>query len=89
MDILQIALVFLILLLAAMLSILGIQVFFILKDLRRSLDKLDVILEDAKDIADSSEKAVSEVADAIETGAKVVKTVVKTSKPVRRLFRKH
>lgn len=44
MDLLQISLVFLIILLAVFLSLLGIQVFFILKDLKGSLDKLDRFL---------------------------------------------
>ena len=41
MDILQIALVFLIILLSVFLSILGLQVFLILRDLRKDLNKLD------------------------------------------------
>ena len=41
MDILQIALVFLIILLSIFLSILGLQVFLILRDLRKDLNKLD------------------------------------------------
>ena len=51
MDFLQVALILLIVVLGVFLSILGIQVFFILKDLRRSLNKLDEVLNDAQNIA--------------------------------------
>lgn len=94
MDLLQIALVFLILLLSVFLSILGIQVFFILKDLRKSLDKLDVILNDAQGIAEDIQKpvaAAAEVAQVVGAGAGAVKEMIakKTEqKPSRRLFKK-
>jgi len=41
MDFLQIALIFLILLLSIFLAITGLQVFFILRDLKKALDKLN------------------------------------------------
>lgn len=44
MDFLQIALIFLIILLAIFLSVSGIQVFFILKDLKKTLDNINNIL---------------------------------------------
>ncbi len=51
MDILQIALVFLIVLLSVFLSVIGVQVFLILKDLRRDLNKLDkLVSEEASQI---------------------------------------
>jgi hypothetical protein len=93
MDFLQIALVFLILLLAVFLSILGIQVFFILKDLKKSLDKVDLILGSAQETAQNLEKPVKAVAEVAETGAKVAmalgqKFVAKPPKPQRRFFKK-
>lgn len=94
MDLLQIALVFLILLLSVFLSILGIQVFFILKDLRRSLDKFDVILGDAQGIAEDIQKPVAvaaEVAQIVGVGANVVREIIAKKgeqKPSRRLFKK-
>lgn len=45
MDILQLALIFLIVLLGVFLSITGIQVFFILKDLRKALDNLNEVIK--------------------------------------------
>lgn len=45
MDFLQIALIFLITLLSVFLSVLGIQVFFILRDLKKALDRLNISLQ--------------------------------------------
>ncbi len=93
MDILQFALVFLVLLLGTMLTILGVQVFFILRDLRRSLDKLDNLLSDAQIIADDVEKplkAAADIGEAMEAGAKMAQAIARVSSPARRLFfKKH
>lgn len=93
MDILQVALVFLILLLSVFLTILGIQVFFILRDLRQSLDKLEAVLDDAQNVTEDIQKpvaAAAEVAQVVGTGAEVVKELIakKTEKPSRRLFKR-
>lgn len=92
MDLLQIALVFLIMLLAVFLSILGIQVFFILRDLKKSLDKIDLLLGDAHQVAQNIEKplqAAASVAQAVENGVKIAKNVVaKSNKPAKRLFKR-
>lgn len=45
MDLLQIALIFLIVLLGVFLSVTGVQVFFILRDLRKALDSLNSVLK--------------------------------------------
>lgn len=44
MDFLQISLIFLIILLGIFLSITGLQVFFILRDLKKTLDNVNKIL---------------------------------------------
>ncbi|OGE25382.1 hypothetical protein A3H85_00965 [Candidatus Daviesbacteria bacterium RIFCSPLOWO2_02_FULL_40_8] len=92
MDFLQVALILLIVVLGVFLSILGIQVFFILKDLRRSLNKLDEVLNDAQNIADDLEKpsrAIGEVTEVLESGVRIVKAMgVKTNKSARRLFKR-
>jgi len=51
MDFLQIALIFLIILLGVFLSITGIQVFLILKDLKKTLDNINELVsrEDTKE----------------------------------------
>ncbi|MBI4040068.1 hypothetical protein HY389_01800 [Candidatus Daviesbacteria bacterium] len=82
MDFLQIALVGLILLLAVMLTVLGSQVFFILKDLKKSLDKLDLILGEVE----KPTRVAAEVAEVVEVGAKAVKKIIRETKSSRRLF---
>jgi len=88
MDLLQIALIFLILLLSILLSVLGIQVFFILKDLKRSLDKFELLLSNAQDVAEDVGKplrAAADITETVETGVKAVKKTAQ-SKPVKRLL---
>ena len=65
MDLLQIALIFLIVLLGVFLSITGVQVFFILRDLRKTLDNLNDIIK------------VPEVKERIETQAKKTQRLFK------------
>lgn len=72
MDFLQIALIFLILLLSIFLAITGIQVFFILRDLKKALDKFNAILQTGENIAEDIEKpvaAASNLATTVETKA--------------------
>lgn len=91
MDLLQIALVFLILLLSVVLSILGIQVFLILKDLRKSLDKFEILLGDAHTIAEDAGKpirAAAEITQAVEAGVKVVKSIAQSRQPKKLLFKR-
>ena len=59
MDLLQAALIFLILLLSIFLSITGFQVFFILRDLKKALDKLNGVLQTGENIAEDIEKPVA------------------------------
>ncbi|EKD84774.1 MAG: hypothetical protein ACD_38C00164G0005 [uncultured bacterium] len=68
MDLLQIALIFLILLLSVFLAITGIQVFFILRDLKKALDKFNAILQTGENIAEDIERPVAAASVAV-TGA--------------------
>lgn len=70
MDFLQIALIFLILLLSIFLAITGIQVFFILRDLKKGLDKFNAILQTGENIAQDIEKPVQTASDLV-TNAEV------------------
>ncbi|MBI3109700.1 hypothetical protein HYZ06_01525 [Candidatus Daviesbacteria bacterium] len=73
MDLLQIALIFLILLLASFLTFTGIQVFFILRDLHLALKRLNKVLETSEEIAKDIEKpvaAASTLMTALGKGAK-------------------
>lgn len=94
MDFLQIALVLLILLLGVMLSILGLQVFLILKDLKMSLDKIDLILGNTREITADIQKPVhvaAELTEAVEssvkTGVEAVKKITQ-NKSSKRLFKR-
>lgn len=83
MDFLQIALIFLILLLSIFLAITGIQVFFILRDLQKALIRLNKVLETGEEIAQDIEKPVAAASNLITTlgaGARVLKNVVKREK---------
>ncbi len=81
MDLLQIALIFLILLLSIFLAITGFQVFFILKNLKTALDKLNKVLQTGKNIASDIERPVEAasnlVTGSIGAGAKALGQVIK------------
>lgn len=90
MDFLQAALIFLILLLSIFLAITGFQVFFILRDLKRALDRLNNVLKTGEDLAEDIEKpvkAASNLVSALEAKAKALKNAVKTPK-AKRFYKK-
>ena len=92
MDFLQIALIFLIALLTVFLTITGIQVFFILRDLKKALDKLNKVLKMSENIAEDIERpveAASNLVTALGNGVKVLAGLnKKDSKPKTRRFYK-
>lgn len=72
MDFLQIALIFLILLLSIFLGITGIQVFFILRDLKKALDNFNKILQTGENIAQDLERPVAAASNLVTgVGAQV------------------
>ncbi len=73
MDYLQIALIFLILLLSIFLAITGIQVFFILRDLKKALDRFNAILQTGENIAEDIERPLSTVSNLVTTLKKIIK----------------
>ena len=73
MELLQIALIILILLLGIFLSITGIQVFLILRDLRKSLDKISLQPREIKEVVKMTHRQPA---------------VHQTTTPSRRLFKK-
>lgn len=95
MDLLQIALIFLILLLSVFLGITGIQVFFILKDLKKALDRFNRILQTGQNLADDIEKPVAAAstlvtgagAQAVSSAAKALGNIIKP-KPKKRFYKK-
>lgn len=92
MDLLQIALIFLILLLSIFLAITGFQVFLILRDLKKALDRLNSVLQTTDDIVTDVEKPVEAAVNLISSlsaGAKALGGIVKRdSKPKQKRFYK-
>lgn len=94
MDFLQAALIFLILLLSIFLAITGIQVFFILRDLKEALDRFNAILQTGENIAQDLEMPVavaSKLATTAEVGvakgaAKLLQKIIKPKS--KRFYRK-
>lgn len=93
MDYLQAALIFLILLLSIFLAITGIQVFFILRDLKKALDKFNDILKTGENLAGDIERPLSAASNlATSAGATVIssaaKALGKIIKPKQKRFYK-
>lgn len=93
MDFLQIALIFLILLLSVFLTVTGVQVFLILRDLKKALDRLNRIIQTGEEIVEDVEKpidAASNLVAALGNGAKALGGIMKKEprpKP-KRFFKK-
>ena len=86
MDFLQIALILLILLLSVFLTITGIQVFFILRDLKKALDRLNNVLQTGQDLAHDVEKPVEAAANLVGAFKKIVKREPKSKQ--KRFYKK-
>lgn len=91
MDFLQVALIFLILLLSIFLALTGIQVFFILRDLQKALMRLNKVLETSEEIAQDLEKPLSTASNLVTTlgrGAKALAGKVKRNPKPKRFYKK-
>lgn len=72
----QTALFLVIIILTVLLVVLGIQVFFILRELRKTVEKANKVLEDAGNISESISKPISSlstIAMGLKTGASIAK----------------
>ncbi len=96
MDFLQVALIFLILLLSIFLSITGIQVFFILRDLKKALDRFNAILQTGENIAEDIERPVAAASNLV-TGAgasvaagavNVIRKMIKSKPKPKRFYKR-
>ncbi len=87
MDFLQIGLLILILLLGIILSVLGLQVFSILTDLKKQLNKLDKFISEAEEATDEI-KQVSQTLVAQHPEVRIEHHKSTPQKPVKRLFRR-
>lgn len=61
----QILLIIVIAILTILLSITGIQIFLILKELKKSIEKTNTILDDAKTISESVARPISLISESI------------------------
>lgn len=83
LDNVQVVLLIVIVILTILLVVLGIQVFFILRDLRRTIEKANKVLDNATSIAESIANpltSLSSLTAGIQTGSLL--TVVKLLKSV-------
>ncbi|MCL4353426.1 hypothetical protein M1615_03110 [Patescibacteria group bacterium] len=72
----QIALLFVVLLLTLLLLVLGVQVFFILRELRRTVSKANKVLDDTGTITQSVSGPISNLSNLV-TGVKVGSALAK------------
>lgn len=86
MDLLQVGLIFLIALLSIFLSVTGFYVFLILKDMKRSLDKLNQILFYDSKGSKVYEERVEDSAAGLDKLRQAVKKAAKPASP--RFFKK-
>ena len=75
-DTVQAVVLFVIVLLAILFTVLGVQVFFILKDLRVTLQKTNLILDDVEKITEGIAQPVSSFSNFLQ-GARSMSTVAK------------
>jgi hypothetical protein len=84
MDFLQIGLIFLIALLTIFLTVTGVQVFLILRDLKKALDNFNKIIKGGVEIVEDVERpvaAASNMITAIENGIRTLAPKQKSTKP--------
>ena len=82
-DPVQAVLLFVIVLLTVLLMILGVQVFFILKNFRKTVDHLNNVLENTESITESVSQPASMVSDFI-TNTKSLSVIARLLKASRK-----
>lgn len=70
-DFFQVALVVVVIILTALLTVLGIEVFYILKDIRRIIDRVHNVLGDAEQVV-SNVKKPTEVLSSLSHSAEIL-----------------
>lgn len=85
-DTVQLVLFVVIVTLTVLLVVLGIQVFFILKEVRRTIQKTNSVLEDTRIITESISKPVSSLSS-LSLGVKA-SSIVSVAKIVKNLLAK-
>lgn len=80
MDLTQIVLLSVIIVLSIFLVVLGIQVFFVLKDLRLTLKRMNVLFNDANQLVEEVKKPIAKaggIITALSAGAGIVNLLKK------------
>lgn len=75
MDLTQIVLLSVIIVLAVFLVILGVQLFFVLRDLRKSLQRMNIFFDEANQLVDEVKKPIEQAGSlvtALTTGAGII-----------------
>ncbi len=88
MDTAQLVLLFVVVVLTLLLIVLGIQVYFILKELRRTVTKANKVLDDTGLITESVSgplSSLSTVMSGVKAGASIAKLLRGKSKLLKRL----
>ena len=88
-DAAQGVLLFVLVILTSLLLILGIQVFFILKELRRTVSKVNKVLDDTSTITGSVSGPISNLstlAAGIKTGATIASFFKKRKKSIKQIL---
>lgn len=82
-NVIQIVLLSVIVLLAIILVILGIQVFFILLDFRQTVKKTNLILDEVENLTENVSGSINSFSD-VFGGASMLTTVLKVIKTLRK-----
>jgi len=80
MDTTQIVLLSVIIVLSIFLVVLGVQLFFVLKDLRKSLSRMNRLFDDADQLVSEVKKPIAKASNlfmAFSTGASIVNILKK------------
>ncbi|MDO8657970.1 MAG: hypothetical protein Q7K55_04470 [Candidatus Levybacteria bacterium] len=88
-DTAQAVLLFVIIILTSLLLILGVQVFFILRELRQTISKANKVLDDTGVITESVSgpiSSISTLASGVKTGAAIVSLFNRKKKVVKRII---
>lgn len=86
LDTAQVVLLFVVIVLTVLLVILGIQVFFILRELRHTLNKANKVLEDTGSITESVSGPIATVS-ALMSGVKTGALIAGLLKKKKHLFK--
>lgn len=88
-DTAQAVLLFVIVILTTLLLVLGIQVFFILRELRQTVSKANKVLDDTSVITESVSgpiSTISSIASGVKTGATIASMFKKKKKVIRKII---